>query len=191
MIVLSVAHSLLDRGATSADGALREHDVSWTATQACEVALAARHIPTAIMRFGDLDQLTYLRKKAQAINGMSPDAAVELHCNASADYPDAVYSEVIHHAWSVPGKGLAHAIAGAMGDAMSRSHRWPSRGAVGRDDLWLLNHTHCPTVIVEGVFISTPEQSAWLSSGGAEAYGHVVAAGIMSWLDRTGGIDGH
>ena len=183
MIALCVAHSSSSPGAVSSHIAgLSEYRVSQEATQACSVALSARGIANVVLDFRSMDQIQYLAKRVQAVNGMYPKAMVEIHLNSSGESEKANYSEAIHHPDSVSGKGLAHSIVNALGIGLGRSHHWPSKGARG-ERLYVTEHTHCPTVIVEGLFISNKEQAEFLADPlGKQAYGMLVAEGIAEWL---------
>lgn len=190
-VVISVAHSSSQVGAMSSDG-LREYEVSKAASFAAARALSGDVHVALIDPGATVDVVSMARQKIAAVNGLKPKLAIEIHCNASGENKNARYSEVIHHADSVAGKTLAEAIAVALAlGFMTGGHQsWPRHGArpntVEQDlhKLFFLEQTNCPSAIVEGVFISNDEQAAWLRSGGAEAYGLLVADGIRRYLAR-------
>jgi N-acetylmuramoyl-L-alanine amidase len=190
-IAISIAHSVSQVGAMSSDG-LREYDVSKAASFAAARALSGDYHVALIDPGTTLDVVSMAHQKIATVNGLKPKLAVEIHCNASGEHKEARYSEVIHHADSPAGKALAESIAVALAVGfMTGGHQaWPRHGArpntIAQDlhKLFFLEQTNCPSVIVEGVFISNDEQAAWLRSGGAEAYGLLVADGIRRYLAR-------
>ncbi len=196
MILLSVAHSAKDRGAHNGDQLLNEHDISFRATHACYRRLFGAQIQAHEFQCGWVDDFDYAPMKIKTVNALLPDLAVEMHCNWSPN-PAHNYSEVIHHPGSPRGKSAATFIASALEAGMGAPHhKWPSRGArpntIDEDkhhDFFLWK-TDSAAVIVEGLFISNAEQCAWLAKTGAEAYGLLVADGILEWIksEDTNGL---
>ncbi len=185
MIIVSVAHSMRDKGASNSMHHLSEYDVSKAASIACVEALRAHGLQVAMYDAGYATQMEYARFKVDFVNACKPDLAVEIHCNSSLN-TSAKYSEVIYYPGSVA-KDAAEDIAKSMSDAMGRaSHSWPSHGARADADLFFLRDTMYPSVIVEGLFISNDEQARWLASESApETYGALVAAGILDFKKRS------
>lgn len=187
-IVFSIAHSSASPGAKAKAILLDEYSVSLRASLAAFQDLCG-DFPCMLYDCGPFPPARYADLKVAQMNASKAKLAVEIHCNAS-DNESASYSEVIHHAQSIPGIGAASAIATALSDGFRGRHKmWRSRGArantVQHDGhkMFFLERTMVPAVIVEGLFISHGEQAAWLASdGGAEAYGLLVAEGIRQWL---------
>lgn len=198
-IVFSVAHSSAAKGAAfqSAPDAevhlgIDEYFVSKRASEAAYNALAG-DFPCALFDCGPLAPSDYDDAKVAAVNGLGARLAIELHCNASSN-PGMRYSEVIYCAESLPGAEAAAVVARALAEGFQERHYlWPQRGAransVAQDGhkLFFLARTVVPAIVVEGLFISNPEQAAWLADGGAEAYGLLVAEGVRRWLGGARG----
>ena len=178
MIVLSVAHTRRAQGARSPS--LTEYEISKVSSRIAFDALYSAGIPCALMELGWFAQVDSIKPKQRMPSGAL--LAVEIHCNGSENQ-SANYAETIYHSTSFSGKKAATAIIDALarGFAAGNHGRWPSKGPRADDSLFFLRGP-APAVIVEGVFISNPEQAAWLASnGGCEAYGLLVAEGIKSW----------
>lgn len=187
-ILFSVAHSSKAQGAKAPQDPLWEYFVSLRASLAAFRNLAGEHA-VELFDVGPLPQREYDDAKVETVNRCKPRLAIEIHCNSGP--PSAEYSEVIYHAASQPGREAAEHIAKAIGDGFKAGHHkdWQSRGArantiqFDKHLMFFIQRTQVPCVLVEGLFISNPEQAAWLASdGGCEAYGLLVAAGVREWI---------
>lgn len=179
-VLISVAHSSKAQGAADSQGVLTEYFVSLRASQACWRSLSGEHA-VELFDCGPLPASEYDNAKIDRVNSCKPDLAVEIHCNAGP--PTARYHEVIYA--SAEGMTAAQFVINALsaGFAAGNHTGWPRRGARLDDrGLFFLQKTSVPAIVVEGVFISNDEQAAWLSTGGAESYGILVAEGIKRWL---------
>lgn len=190
-VVLSVAHSFRAQGAVNQRHALTEYDVSLRAVDAACGVLRQHDWPVVVIDAGDNGPAAYASAKTHIINAINPGLAVEIHCNASED-STASYGEVIHHPVSAIGMRAANTVGDHLRDALgSTKHLWPWRGArewkpaFDKHQFFFLSRSNCPSIIVEGLFISNDEQAEWLASpGGAEAYGALVGEGIALFLQR-------
>lgn len=175
--MLSVAHTYKARGASY--GGITEHEVSKRATRAAYDWLSGQDVPCVLLETGYFSQTDSVRPKQ--LGGAMGMLAVEMHLNAWTD-PARNFSEVIYH----PGSPIGLAAARAVDDHMKRgfgavNHKWPSRGPRGDGALFFLRGPR-PAIIVEGLFLSNPEQAAWLATPGApETYGLLVAGGLKQW----------
>jgi N-acetylmuramoyl-L-alanine amidase len=192
MILLSVAHSAKEHGASNEANLLDEYTISLRASMAAFRRLIGAHVKCMIFDCGWLADTEYAPVKTAVVNAIMPDLALELHCN-SAFERDASYSEVLHHPDAVEGKEAAEYIARGLALSMGGgNHRWPSHGArpntteLDKHHDFFLWNTKAPAVIVEGLFLSNQEQAAWLARNGAEAYGLIVADAILDWLKTKG-----
>lgn len=190
---LSLAHSSRARGARNASIKLDEYSVSERATLAASSVLRGAGIPLALIDAADTNAKHYANFKVEAINKLNPTVAVEIHCNASEDQ-DAQYGEVIHHPVSTVGEAAARAVSNRLRDTLGYSrHSWPWHGhrewspARDKHQFFFLSRTNCPSIIVEGLFISNDEQALWLKSeGGAETYGLMVGEGLVDFFKTEG-----
>lgn len=139
---------------------------------------------------GALMPSEYAIEKVARVNGCAPALAIEIHCNGASD-PRANYAEAIYHPSSpIVGRAAAQAICDALAVGYAANHaNWSVKGpranSLEQDLHWdfFLSKTSVPAVIVEGLFLSNNEQAQWLATGGQEAYGLLVAAGVRKFLD--------
>ncbi len=186
-ILFSVAHSSAASGVYAADELLSEYTVSKRASLAALRNLAGE-VPVELLDVGPFPQSVYDDLKVDAVNRCKPRLAIEIHCNGGP--PGASYGEVIHHRLSKPGAEAAAVVSRTIADGFQKGeHRlWRSHG--GRPNtveydkhlMFFLERTDVPAIIVEGLFLSNPQQASWLARGGCEAYGLLVAEGVRRWL---------
>lgn len=158
-ILLSVGHSVLKTGqCTSADGrpyggvleyaynkGIVEQVMKYLQSVGHEVDL----IICPELRFArSADEKSYKLNYEKAGNY---DLVVELHLNASALH-NAVGCEVLYK--SEKGKEFAQRIVGQLGKAFK------NRGIQKRDNLYMLNQTKAPAVIVESFFCDSATDCA-------------------------------
>lgn len=183
-ILISVAHSSKSVGAVSPNGELTEYLVSLRASLACFRSLSGE-FPVELYDCGPLKASDYDDAKLQRVNQCAPSLALELHCNAGP--MGAQYHEVIYASKTSPAKVPAEFIASSlMRGLAAHDVKSPSRGTrVDDRQLFFLQKTRVPSLIVEGLFISNPDHVRFLQASGAEHYGTIVADGIKQWL-RSG-----
>lgn len=187
-VLFSVAHSSIAPGAMTPDGLHSEYYISLRATLAAIRTLAGV-VPVEMFDVGPLKPSEYDEAKVNTINRCMPSLAIEIHCNASSN-SSAKYGEVIHHAASIEGKRAAECVGMSLFEGFSKhGHKWPSKGArantVEQDKhkMFLLELTKVPAIIVEGLFLSNPDQADWLCGSGDHIgeYGRLVAEGVRKW----------
>lgn len=181
-ILISVAHSAKSQGAVNSTGVLTEYHVSLRASEACWRSLSGE-FAVELFDVGLRNASEYDEDKLRRVNQCMPELALEIHCNSGP--PGAQYHEVIYANEQSLAKEPAQLICSALTEGFSGGHHkaWPSRGARADDrNLFFLQKTRVPALIVEGLFISNEEQAGWLATGGAETYGILVATGIKRWL---------
>jgi len=187
-VLFSVAHSSVAPGAITPDGLHSEYYVSLRATLAAMRTLAG-DVPVEVFDVGPLKPSDYDEEKVNTINRCMPSLAIEIHCNASSN-AFASYGEVIHHLGSVEGKRAADCVAMSLFEGFRKAGKnWTSKGGrpntVEQDKhkMFLLELTKVPSIIVEGLFLSNPDQADWLCGSGDHAgeYGRLVAEGVRKW----------
>lgn len=195
LIVISYAHSCTSVGVMSEDRILNEHIVS---ARAAQQAFRNLHhdLPICLLDCGPIRTAhEYARWKIDRINALNPTLAVEIHCN-SAESPMRRYSEVIHHRSGGNGELAAKLVAAELKntltdvDVLGRKV-WEHRGAransvaLDRHLFFFLEELRCPSIIVEGMFLTNPEHVKRLSDGGMEAYGAIVGEGIRKFWNAV------
>lgn len=189
MICISIAHSSKARGASNDVLHLTEYEVSKIASYACFDVLRNNGYPVTLMDCGSLNDVEYSIYKTKLINSMipEPELSMEIHLNGSTD-KNACYGEVLYKTGikSFLSKTAADCISDAINYGFTKSlHplRFKNHGSQTSDrHLFFLDKINCPSIIVEGLFISNDEHAAWLKDNGAQAYGVLVANGLLKWL---------
>lgn len=120
----------------------------------------------------------HLRRSVTEINNLKPKIAIETHFNASPE-PRAHGYEVLYFAHSDQSRKLAFQIFEAMRDM------WLTpRGIVPRDDIYFLERTTCPSVIVEAGYLSNPRDREYIKSNDfIEILARRISKGILSYKE--------
>jgi len=187
IIFISIAHSSQDHGARNDEIGIDEYWVSTIASKCCYDFLASRKIKCIVYDNGGGLDKQYAPEKREIINKVNPYLAIEIHCNASTSKL-ACYSEVLYKNKFKGTKPIAENIAlsinsGVMGSI--NKMEFNNHGIRLPDEkLFFLDTMNCPSIIVEGFFISNDNHAKWLKNGGAEAYGMLVGEGIYKSLTK-------
>jgi len=181
LVVLDAGHGGADPGAIGVTG-LREKDVNLGMTLAADQYLRQAGLRTLLTR--DDDSLPTLAERADLANAAQADIFVSIHNNAAADpKADGTYTFYWGYAggeYSVEGKRLAETI---------QRHVVARLGSVDRGarthwvNLYVLDNTEMPACLVEGGFLTNPEEEAKLRD---PAYQRLaargIAEGVMAYL---------
>lgn len=153
-------------------------------SEAPVVLSIAKLIFTALENFGQLALLTRegdyfveLSERCNIANEWAADYFLSIHCNSDGE--EAVGIETLFA--SQAGLDLALPIQ----DALITRTGDRDRGVKERNDLYVLNGTQMPAVLVETGFISNPQTEAKLATND---YQFVLAAAIMEGLAKFFGI---
>jgi len=192
MICISIAHSSKFRGAANTLYGINEYEMSRQASRVCFEILADNGYACTLVDCGNLNDTEYSIYKTKLINSMNPqpDLALEIHLNSSED-KSAHYGEVLYKETtkSYIAKTSADSICQYLKDGFTKSINpliYTDNGPIADErGLFFLDKIHCPSIIVEGLFISNNEQADWLKNNGAQAYGALIANGILNWLRKV------
>lgn len=170
-IFLSVGHSILKDGRiTSADGFINEYRYCKKLAYLLGQFLIQKGHEVELVicpeyQFKDAEEEK--RYKLAAENGGAYDLCVELHLNAYEDKA-ANGSEVCYK--TNRGKPYAVSVTNKLG------MRFKNRGAKKRDNLYMLNKTKAPAILVECFFCTNMEDCTRGEDTGAVA--NLIAEGI-------------
>lgn len=192
MICISIAHSSKFRGAANTLYNVNEYEISRQASRSCFEILADNGHACTLIDCGSLNDTEYSLYKTKLINSMNPqpDLAIEIHLNSSED-KNAHYGEVLYKETTKThiSKTAAESICQYLKDGFTKSIHpltYKDNGAVADDrGLFFLDKVHCPSIIVEGLFVSNNGHADWLKNGGAQAYGSLVAHGLLHWIKKA------
>ncbi|GAW28160.1 N-acetylmuramoyl-L-alanine amidase [Carboxydocella sp. ULO1] len=116
-----------------------------------------------------------LAQRCQIANNFGASIFISLHCNAGS--AQAAGIETLYNPDSKNGKRLAELVQTELIVATKA----PSRGARPRSDLWVLNGTKMPAVLIEMGFVTNPGEEAKLNSNSYQA---ILADAIVKAILR-------
>lgn len=173
-ICISVGHSILKNGATtSADGVVNEYFYN---KQLAPFVVSTLKKEGHVVDLLICPEKTFTSKdeerkyKLNRINGKGYDLVAELHLN-SAD-GKAKGTEVLYY--SNKGKLYAEKIVSKLGTTFT------NRGSKSRPELYMLNSTDCPAVIVESFFCDSSEDYKKASNLGFSEMARLISEGILN-----------
>lgn len=172
-IAISSGHSKYIRGAS---GYLDEVDEARRVVES--VAVKLRHFGVRVFTYHDdisNDQSENLNRIVDWHNNWVRDLDVSVHFNAYETTSEPMGTEVLF----ISQGDLAAEVSQSIADALEL----PNRGAKYRDDLFFLNNTAAPAILIETCFVD--------SSVDADNYGEnyewmceAIARNLRSWLER-------
>lgn len=134
------------------------------------------HFEVLVVDFPKLSNSGDLRETVREINEYAPALSVSLHCDSSQN-ATACGAHVIYV--SEAGRAAAVEIAGRLCPLMpGRANR-----TVKQSDLYVLNNTRCPAVLVECGFLTNTRDADMLRYEG-QRLARAIASGVREWARR-------
>lgn len=115
---------------------------------------------------GKFTQADELKQRSTVANLNEVDKLISIHFNSSDQTNNEMGSEVLYSNTNGQSKLLAENIA----NKLSNEFNFKNRGTVYRDNLYILTNTKAPSVIVEGMFITSKGDMDKFISYGSESY---------------------
>lgn len=139
-----------------------------------DAALNASYIPTVSTRVSDI--YPTLQQRCDISNNAHADIFVSWHFDsAGLDGSPAKGISILY--CSAEGKKLAQDIF----DAIAPVSPWQDRGLKLRTDLYVLNHTKAPAVIIEGGFLTNSDEEALIATSSYRvALAEAAARGVCN-----------
>lgn len=170
-VAIDIGHA---RGTGSSGNGLQEHEVCTRIAAELLHELGAAGIIADVVDFPGLSNGADLVKTAEAINSGGFDMSVSLHCDAASN-SSAKGAHVIYT--SAKGKTIAEQIAKHICPLMpGRANKTVKRG-----NLYILNNTRCPAVLVECGFVTNREDADMLKNG-TGAIARAISEGVRDAL---------
>lgn len=183
-IMLDPGHGGNDPGAQAND--IKEKEPNLKVALRAAAMLEAHGVEVLLTRTGDV--AVSLSDRTDFANREKVDAFVSIHHNAAGN-SSARGLEVYHSILGGEGKRLAQLIHDrfvAITGIPSRGVR-TRKGSSGRDYYHVIRETRMPAVIVEGGFVTNPEDAALIKSAAfIEQEAQAISQGIVLW--RGGSI---
>ena len=171
-IAIDIGHARLT-GATG--NGLQEHAVCVGLASFLEAELA-QEVELLVVDFPQLSNKVDLRETVREINEWGADLSVSLHCDASQN-ATARGAHVIYR--SEAGRAAAVEVAARLCPLLpGRANRTVRRG-----DLYVLNSTRCPAILVECGFLTNSKDADILRYEG-QRVARAIASGLREWLRK-------
>jgi N-acetylmuramoyl-L-alanine amidase len=179
-IVLDPGHGGADPGAVNDEFGLYERDLNLEiATRVAELLKDAGY--SVVLTRDDNETELANSERGEIANACAAAVLVEIHLNAAED-PEINYSHVF---WGEKEKDLALTLLmrQALVPLNIPAHE------IDRFDNGGLLRAKMPSVLVEAVFLSNPEEARQLASGTRqEEIAQAITNGIISWMELTAQI---
>lgn len=171
-IAIDIGHARLT-GATG--NGLQEHAVCVGLASFLEAELA-QEVELLVVDFPQLSNKADLRETVREINAWGAELSVSLHCDASQN-ATARGAHVIYT--SEAGRAVAVEVAARLCPLLpGRANRTVRRG-----DLYVLNSTRCPAILVECGFLTNSKDADILRYEG-QRVARAIASGLREWLRK-------
>lgn len=170
------------RSAPKAGLVVQEKDVNLDETRRLAQALRAAGMEVTLTR--DHDAFVTLAARSETAHRAGADLFVSVHNNASRSKA-ARGAEVYHQLHSEPGRAMARAIlAGIIArTGMGARGTFTRAGREGDDYYAVLRNTRTTALIVEGAYVTNPDEARALSDPGfRQRLAEGIAAGIADQL---------
>lgn len=188
LVALDAGHGGKDPGAEGiANGvhAIWEKDLNLAIAKRVYELLQAAGVNVQLLR--NTDDYLGLYARPEAANLMHADLLVSMH-NNSGETPTSRGTEVLYYAkesekdYAIKSKDLASTLVSALVEEIG----FPDRGIHNRPQLAVLNKSLMPAVIIEGGFLSNPEDlSGMMTTDFIEHYAIGAAKGIILTLNAS------
>lgn len=186
MILLSIAHSAIAKGAYNSTFNVSEYDCSQIMTLGCKSVLDSNDLENEVMDVGKMRP--YMSYKLNYLKKVNPELAVEIHLNSgskTADYPMCIFYKNDDSTRRCSQLILNNLKIGF------EPHGWTNvqmldvpterKGFDNKRFVFILKST-CPSIIVEPMFLSNDIQCKYIMSDGAlNAVGMLIGEAIVTW----------
>ncbi|EMJ5512789.1 TPA: N-acetylmuramoyl-L-alanine amidase [Clostridioides difficile] len=179
-ICITVGHSILKGGlCTSANGVVNEYQYCKMLSEFLVKILKAAGCTVDVIICPERQFTSKIQERAYKlprINGKKYDLVIELHLNSyngSAKGTEVLYC-------SNTGKMYAQRVVNKLGTVFT------SRGVKDRPDLYMLNSTDCPAIMIETFFCDSKNDYDIATKLGYESVAKLIAEGVLNKSITTG-----
>ncbi|MFA7275150.1 MAG: N-acetylmuramoyl-L-alanine amidase [Crocinitomicaceae bacterium] len=155
-VLIDIGHGGKDKGAQSAG--LSEKDILQDIAE--QITIESKKFPTKIIFLRDGDQFMKLETRVKKINEIKPDLLISLHINSSENKDENGITAIVSK--ENPFYEESHMYAIKLSYNLSQ-YTLNNRGAKD-GNLFLLNHSNCPTVLLEMGYLTNEGDRNYLSS---------------------------
>jgi len=185
IVVVDAGHGGMDEGTSSRDGRHVEKDYTLLVVKQLQKLLEKEDIKVYYTRMEDKG--VSKKDRTRLTNRLKADIFVSVHCNASSVGDSTAYGmETLYSKRKNTKKELTNKrLAQIMLDNLGKETGLRMRGTIQRKNLYLLNHTEVPTVIVEIAYMSNKNDLKYImKESGRQKIAKGIFDGIMQALEE-------
>lgn len=177
LVVVDAGHGGSEVGAVY--GGVYEKDINLKIAQYTEDELKKNGVRVYMTRVSDMT--TSLSARASLANGINADLFVSIHNNAMANKSNIKGTEVLYPTSNIVKNGItAYSLAQKLQNVVSEVSGTYNKGIINRNNLYVLNRTNMPAVIVEVAYMTNSGDLRKLKNEAfLEKAGRAIAQGIL------------
>ena len=177
IIVLDPGHGGREVGATY--GGVYEKDINLKIVNYTKEELEKNGVRVYMTRINDTT--TSLSSRASLANSINADLFVSIHNNAMINKSTIKGTEVLYPTSTIVKNGItAYSLASHLQKVVSNEAGTYNKGIINRNNLYVLNHTKMPAVIVEVAYMTNSSDLKKLKNQEfLEKVGRAIAKGIL------------
>lgn len=182
IVVVDAGHGGMDEGTSSQDGRHVEKDYTLMVVKQIQKLLEQENIKVYYTRMEDKE--VSKKDRAKLANHLQADILVSVHCNASsvgdntAYGMETLYSKRNNTKKELTNKRLAQLMLNHLGEQTGLR----MRGTIERKNLYLLNHSDVPAVIIEIAYMSNKNDLKYIMK---ESGRRKIAQGIFDGIKQA------
>ena len=187
LVIIDAGHGGTDPGAKAVDGS---YEKSYNLDVAKRLNENLKELGFNTLMTREDDVYTSLQERADAANWNYADFFVSIHFNAYMNKTQGIetlyYPNTPSEAYNINNKEIASIFQEEIIKALKR----PSRGVVARPDLFVLNKTNMPAILVELGFITNKEELSYIKkSSYKEDAAKALTVSLIRYYKEIRGID--
>ncbi len=187
MVVIDAGHGGKDPGAKAVDGTY-EKNYNIDVARRLDKKLKELGFSTIMTREEDI--YTTLQERTDAANWNYADFFISIHFNAYMNKAKGIetlyYPNTPTEAYSINNKDIASIFQEEILKALKR----PSRGVISRPDLFVLNKTKMPAMLMELGFLTNKEELSFIKKESyRENAANALATSLLRYYKEIQGID--
>jgi len=177
IVVVDAGHGGKEVGATY--GGIYEKDVNLKIAKYVEEELEKNGVRVYMTR--DSDVTTSLSYRTTLANSLNADLFVSVHNNAMTNKSSIKGTEVLYPTSSIVKNGItAYSLATKLQNVVSQNAGTYNKGVINRNNLYVLNKTKMPAVIVEVAYMTNWSDLQKLKDEAfLEKVGKAIAQGVL------------
>lgn len=177
IVVVDPGHGGREAGATY--GGIYEKDINLKIANYTKEELERNGVRVYMTRTGDTT--TSLSSRTTLANNLNADLFVSVHNNAMTNKSSIKGTEVLYPTSTIVKNGItSYSLASHLQNVVSSEAGTYNKGIINRNNLYVLNHTNMPAVIVEVAYMTNSSDLKKLKNAKfLEKAGKAIAKGVL------------